>query len=245
MRTKRIILIVIILIFPISALAHGEVPHFNIDAGTLPGGIKYGFELLGEWFSINLFTVSTKGKQERYLKQAEERLAEFMALYNYADQKEENLNKALEGYKSSLRKAEDMAEKIIFLDGNEIAIAYELENKTEIHEKVIVEVLEQGSPGSDEAEEVLAEARAQNEKIFKFIVEKYQFNNEDIEKNKAVISEELNFVEARAKELGKNAEEKKKAKEIADLLAQGKKYNKLGLTIQAYDFVKKAKDILY
>ena len=237
---KKIPLIFIIILFPALVAAHGDVPHLSVDAGTLPGGIKYSFERLGEWFSVNLLTVSTKAKQEKYLKQAEERLAELEELYSYADQKEKNLNKALAGYRSSLSRAEDMAEKIIFLDGTEIAIAYDLEKKTRTYEKVMGELLEENAPKSDSARQAMTAAREQNEKIFKFIVEKYQFNDGDIEKNKAIIADEINFAESKAKGL-----DKQKAGEISGHIKEARNFLKFGLNMRAYDEVKKAKDILY
>lgn len=228
----------IILIFPISARAHGDVPHFSAEAGAVPGSLKYAFDRFGEWFDINFLTVSTKKKQDKRLRQAEERLAEFLEMSNLADKKEGNLRRAAGGYERSIAAAEDMAEKIIFLDGAEIEIAYDLEERTSTQEKAVFELFEGAVVYPIVAEELMAAASAQNERIFRFIAEKYQFTGSDIERNKTIIGREIAFVEGRARAIKDSAE-------ISGYLSEAKKFQKFGLTVQAAELIKAAKDSLF
>src|SRR3989338_5169078 len=72
---RRIGLILIIIAFlPYLAMAHEGEVHFSVDPTVLPGHRGYAWERVSEWFSLNILTISAKGKQEKKLDFAEERL---------------------------------------------------------------------------------------------------------------------------------------------------------------------------
>lgn len=181
---------------------------------------------------VNLLTVSTKKKQAKKLKNASERIAELVALFEQSNPRPKNLEQALRRYRDFVNSAEDMAEKIAILDGAEIGVAQEMEKATRAHEQVLAELLEEGdSPFAGVIREAVTAARLANEKIFKFMVQNYQFNEQDIRKHQNILEQHIHFVELR---LGQNP-----------LLDEARKFQKAGLNAQAYDLVQKAKNILY
>ena len=226
--TRQFFAILIILVFPGIVLAHEGEAHFNVPAGTLPGERGYFFERVGEWFDVNIFTVSTKAKQKKKLEFAGERVAEIIQLGMDPDTKSRNLKLAVGRYQNFLRQAEDMAEKIIILDGKEIAIAEQFEAATRLHEAVL---------SSGYQREALGEAMIENEKIFKFMVMNYQFTDEDIKKHQDILDEHFEIVE--------KLNSSSKNMEVGEYLEEARKYQKAGLNVQAYDLIQKAKDILY
>lgn len=230
----------IILFLPVLVSAHGFEVEFDVDPGVLPGSPKYFFERVGEWFEVNILTLSTKKKQARKLTFAEERLAEFKALIQEGQPKAKHLRLALSRYQNFLKEAEDMAEKIIFLDGAEILLAEEVEKITRIHEQVIGEILEEINPDfAGIVTEVLTTVQNENEKIFKFMIQHYQFTEQDIRKHKIIVGEHLRIAQSRINKRGKAGE---KAQE---LIVEARKFQAAGLNIEAYDLVKKAKHVVY
>ena len=225
---RKFLTVLIILVFPGIVLAHEGEVHFNVSAGTLPGQREYFFERAGEWLDVNIFTISTKAKQEKKLEFADERVAEIIQLGMDPDTNSRNLGLAVGRYQNFLKQAEDMAEKIIILDGKEIALAEKFETATRLHEVV----LSSGYP-----REALDEAMIENEKIFKFMVVNYQFTDQDIKKHQAILDEHLKIV--------KNLTDPNKNKKVEEYLEEAQKFQKAGLNTQAYDFIKKAKNFLY
>lgn len=229
----KIISFIIILLFPLTVLAHGVSLNLEVSATILPGDFKYAFELLGEWFAVNLFTLSTKQKQAKKLELAEERLAEFRELLLLGQPEPKALQKTLRRYESLLRDARDMAEKIIFLDGKEIALAERVERQTRLYEQVLLETLEEVSPSfAPLVLEALMEARIQNEVIFKFMVKNYQFNEDDIRKHQAILEAHLQDLEERLGAAEPN-------------LLEARKFQKAGLNSEAYEWMKKGKNKMY
>lgn len=243
---KRLLLVsLIIIVLPSFVLSHEGEVHFLVEPTALPGSLKYPFDRAGDWLNINLFTVSTKQKQQKRLGVAEERLAELLYLAQNKEVKEKNLGKALSGYTAYLTSAEDMAEKIIFLDGHEIGLARHLEERTRLHEQALAQALGKGSDASAGFfAEALILARVQNENSFKFIVEKYQFTDQDIADNKAVVEDHIAIVEASLAFFDKK-KDAQKIKTIQGFLREAKNFEKFGFHLKAYELVKKAKNAVY
>lgn len=181
---------------------------------------------------INLFTVSTKKKQAKKLENASERVAELTALFEQANPKLENLEEALRRYRYFVNSAEDMAEKLVILDGAQIGAAEQVERATRVHEQVLAELLEEDDlPFAGVVREAVTTARLANEKTFKFMIQNYQFNDADIRKHQNILEQHIHFVELR---LGHNP-----------VLDEARKFQKAGLNREAYDLMQKAKNILY
>lgn len=240
---KKVIAVLIIAFLPIFATAHGDVPDLGVEPGNVPGTSTYIFERIGEWLLVNLFTISTKAKQERYLNLATERVAEMEALLITPNVDEKDLKVAVNRYQSLIGQAEDMAEKIVFLDGHQIAVAEAVENKTWIHEQVLSESLETAnSKFSLILHEAIAAARTQNKKSFIFMVEKYTANQDDIDKYGMIVRQQVGFVHSRQL---LTVGDKDRAKEIENLLKESLKFVDAGQNAQAYNLLDQAKDILY
>ena len=238
----RIISIFIILLFPGIVASHGLERHFTADAGTLPGSPAYFFERTGEWVDLNLFTVSTRAKQQKKLELAGERLAEFRELFTDKSSREQDLRYALGRYKKFMHESEDMAEKIIFLDGAEIRLAEDFEESSRIHEEAIVELVDAAPEKLADLTGVLLEtARAGNKKIFAFMVEKYQADESDIRKHQAVIQKHIILAQDRLfRETDKDI-----IKKVKELLDKAQKFKQAGLNIEAYELADQAKDLLF
>lgn len=236
-------LIIIILSSPFFASAHGLEPGLQAEAGRLPGDLAYIFERPAEWLTVNLFTASTKKKQAKKLEFASERVAELGALLYTPAVKEKYLNLALDRYRYYLESAEDMAEKIIFIDGHQIAIADKFEEETRLQEKYLLELKEglSAEKHSAQLDDALVEARSQNEKIFRFMVEKYQGTDAEIRKHQAILLKHLTLV----REALLATPDETKIKETQNLLTEAEKFRKAGLNDRAYDFLKEAKDLVY
>ncbi|MBI4050583.1 MAG: hypothetical protein HY396_01255 [Candidatus Doudnabacteria bacterium] len=214
---------------------------YRNQAGVLPGEAAYIFDRLGDWIRINLMTLSTKQKQAKKLEVSQERLAELVTLVEIVPGKIAVLDEAVSGYRKYLRDSRDMALKIIILDGAEIGLARQLEKVTRENEAVLSDIL--GSANQVLRVyilEALIAAQVENEDIFKFIVKNYQFTQDDIEKNKAVIDEHLKLVEEK---LPLDDESKQQA--VESYLGEARKFQNAGLNVEAYDWVKKAKNVAY
>lgn len=164
-----------------------------------------------EWLEVNLFTVGTKDKQAKYQELAERHLGEGGIYADY------------------LRRAEEMAEVIVFLDGAEIGVAERFEAAARRHEEQLL----RETPLHYQA---LAAARVENENIFKFMVTKYQLTDADIDKHRAILGEHIAIVEG----LLRDHPDAKAAAQIVE----AKKHQSAGLNAQGYDLVKKAKAIV-
>ena len=236
---NKIILALIIVLSPLAVLAHEGHVQLSELAGTLPGEGKYFFEKIGEWLDVNIFTLGTKDKQAKRLRFATERLSELTELITQTEQGEEDVREAVRRYRNFLDSAENMAEVIIFLDGHEIAVAERLEDETRHHEQVLGEYLGfTNLPHRSYFDEALDEARTVNEQIFKFMVEKYQITEEDVEKHRKILDGHFEIVEALAEETGRTGE-------VAALVIEARKHQKAGLNAQAYELLNEAKNILY
>jgi|SRR3989344_5388267 len=245
---RKAIIIFIILFLPFSALAHGLEPELSVDAGVLPGSPKYIFETISEWVSVNLLTLSTKKKAAKKLAMSSERVAEIGLLANLKETEEKDLRYAMSRYKAQLASAEDMVEKVIFLDGKEISAADKLEEETRLQEKFLRELKEQlGSVEALNAETMtvidqsLNIARSQNKKIFTFMVEKYQATDADIGKHRLILSKHVSL----AREALLNADSEAEFKEASAILDEAEKFRKAGLNLEAYDLIEKAKNLVY
>ncbi len=240
---KLFITILIILFFPFFALGHGLEPELQADPGKLPGEIWYVFERPAEWIEVNILTISTKKKAEKKLQFSSERVAEMGALLYIPNVRQKYLKLALKRYQYFLASAEDMAEKIIFLDGKEIGVAEELEQETRLQEKFLRELKEGASIEKMpvEVSQALTEARTQNEKMFRFMVEKYQANDQDIRRDRIIISKHMALV----REAILTVSDQEKIKTAVGLLDEAEKYRIAGLNLEAYDLIKKAKDLIY
>ena len=237
------IALIIILLFPVNVLAHGLSPSLDADPGRLPGDLAYIVERPAEWLSVNLFTVSTKKKQAKKLAFSSERVAEIGGLIYVPDIKEKYLSLALSRYRNYVESAEGMAEKIVFIDGNEIAVAGTFEEETRLQEKYLRE-LKEGAPVEaipSEINDALLEARAQNEKIFTFMVEKYQASEADIRKHRTILSKHITLV----REALLSVQDEDKIKKVSDLLEEAEDHRKAGLNLRAYEIIKQAKDLVY
>lgn len=237
------IAIIIILLFPFPVLAHGLEPELRVEPGKLPGELAYIVERPAEWLSVNIFTISTKKKQAKKLTFASERIVELGALLYVPKVRQKHIDQALNRYRYYLENAEDMAEKIIFLDGREIAIAEKFEEETRLQEKYLRELAEGAAADklSPAVYEALAIVRVQNEKMFKFMVEKYQATDADIRKHRAILSKHMALV----REAMQALKDEEKIKQVSNLLVEAEKFRKAGLNIEAYNLIKQAKDIIY
>ncbi len=238
----KIISIVIIILFPFLATAHGLEPELGVDPGILPGERKYFFEKIEEWLSVNVFTISTRAKQAKKLEMASKRIAELQALLLKKDVVPNNLQEAVKRYKLFLRDAEDMAEKIIILDGKEIALAENFEKASRLHENVFLELLETADEKTSPIiYDALGESRIQNKKIFTFMVKNYQGTDADIEKHQRIVEQHAAIVQSRLS----NEKVPLKLSELKFFLTEADKFRKAGLNIEAYELVEKAKNIIY
>jgi hypothetical protein len=211
---------------------------------VLSASAKAGFGATGEWIEVNLLTISTKAKQEKYLEYANRRVAEISVLAN-KEASEKNLRTVLNGYRNAIFKACDMAEKIIFLDGAEIGLAEDVENATRLHEQVLSELL---AKAPAKIRPVLSGAlsisRIENEEIFTYMVEKYQITDQDVEKHQKIVDRHLEIVE-RAHADYQKLLEGKTDQEIKKLLAEVQKSQKAGLALPAYQKLQAAKNLIY
>lgn len=243
---KFVTFLLIILIFPRPLLAHEGELHFEVAPGVLPGEKKYLLEKIGEWFEVNLLTLSTKKKQEKKLALADERLSELLALFSKNKPQEKALLLALRDYQKFLRESRDLAEKIIFLDGAQLALAEKFEKVSRLHEEVLGELLERSRGRfSGIVEEALATARIENEEIFKFMVKNYQFNEADIQKYQKILDEHIKIVQRRLEFEKSSGIENSKFEKASFFIKEAKKFQSAGLNTEAYDLLKRAKNILY
>ena len=197
---------------------------------------KIGFGRTGEWLTVNLFTISTKAKQEKYLEFADGYLAEIISHPS---------EKAVSGYEFNLEHARDFAEKIIFLDGAEIGLAAKFEEMTRIEEQVLAKLL-LGANSEDRAiiNEAISLTRVENRYMFAYMVEKYQLNNADISRDQKIVEAHLTLVE-RAVQNYRDILGDGKVLKIGGLLIEARKYQAAGLNLEAYDSLDKAKNIIY
>ena len=113
------------------------------------------------------------------------------------------------------------------------------EDDTRHHEQVIGEYLGfTNLPHRSYFDEALHEARTVNEQIFKFMVEKYQITEEDVEKHRKILDGHFEIVEALAAETGRTTE-------VAGIITEARKHQKAGLNARAYELLNEAKNILY
>lgn len=196
-------------------------------------------ERVAEWFEVNLFTVSTKAKQQKLVEFTEERV--FEAVQGELDEK------TVEYYQQDLSRAEDMTEKILFLDGRETPLAELFERVTFDQERALGDLLIGSS--SDKQSlifEVLTHARQQNRKMFEYLVVNYQFNEQDIEKHVAIVRRHLLYIvrelEVREPSFAKASEDMLK---ILQNLEEAEEHLADGLNIGAYARVDQVKDIFY
>ena len=242
---KKIAFIFIILLLPLKVSAHGLEPILRVGAGVLPGSPKYLFERMAEWVDVNLLTVSTKKKEQKKLALSSERIAELGQLANLKNYNIKNMRLALSRYESELSSAEDMTEKIIFLDGAEIAEADNLEMETRMQEKFLREQKEsaQGGQAADIMpiiNEAVSTARINNEKIFTYMVQHYQATDADVRKHRIILSQHITL----AREAMIEADEIK-SKKASKILDEAEKFRLAGLNEEAYRLIKRAKDALY
>lgn len=236
--------LLIILLFPIFASAHGLVPEITVPAGQVPGDRGYVFKNLSRWFEINIFTPSTKAKQQKYLRLSNERASEIYSLAALGA-KASDLRRSVSAYQAAVSRAEDMAEKIIFLDGAQIGLATATENETAIQEKVFGEILEHATKENYQPiTEALGFARTANEEIYNYMVTKYQQTDTDVERDKAILGREISFAE-RAEGFSPDLLSSQQKKKFEDSIAAAKKYQKTGLNWEGYLRLKKAKDLIY
>ena len=193
-RMKRTITILIIAGVAVSALAAARS------------------EQVSEWVSVNLFTVSTKAKQEKYLKLAQKHIADPAEFAGY------------------LQQAEHIAEVILYLDGGQVAVAERFEEASRDAERTL-------SKQRPLPYDALAAARLENEKMFRYMALKYQFNQADIRKHQSIIEKHIVMAEVF---MDSNPNTK-----AAGFLIEAKKFQAAGLNIEAYELVSKAKDAIY
>lgn len=243
---KRLLLLffIIALVFPIVAHSRDFGPELDVEARALPGGFGYFWQRLGEWFSVNIFTAATKAKQEKYLELASLRLAEVIALSRRGDY-DSHFVRAGRSYEDTLIQAEDMAEKIIFLDGAEIKLAEDVEEASRLHEEVIVSLLK-NAPAIQRPSffQALAAARIINDQIYTYMVEKYQITDNDVEKHLKILSEHLEIVERERVDYASLLQGKPE-QQIKQLLAEVQKFQKAGLALPAFQRINLIKNIIY
>lgn len=235
---KKLFVALIILIFPAVVSSHGVSVYFPARAGILPGSWKYAFDRMGEWVDVNLLTVSTKKKQDKKLKNTDERVAEIIALTIQAGTSLDDLDLVLRRYEAGLRDAQDMAEKIIILDGAEISVGEKFEKSSRVQEQVLLEAYE---TAVEEQRGLLLEAlhtaMLENEDMFRFMVTYYQQNDEDIRRYQAIVGDHMRIIQARY-QVGANAQ-------VDTDLSEARKFLNAGLSIRAYEFIKDAKNRVY
>ncbi len=171
-----------------------------------------------DWIWVNFLTVSTKEKQKRNLELAHAYAHNLTPVGN------------LYRYEKYLRTAEDMAEKLIFLDGQEVGLGYEFEEFTRDLEPELLGKLEAQS-----------EARIQNRKMFEYLVKNYQFTDADIERHKEILEQHIGMVEGGLKLV----KDQNNAKKIEQYLTEARKFQKAGLNVEAYGWIERAKNVLY
>ncbi len=241
---KKLLTVLIIISFPVFVLAHEEhdeetLQKYQKQANILPGEIGYIFDRLGDWVRINLLTLSTKQKQQKKLLVSQERFAELVTLVEVVPGKVGALAQAVEEYKKYLWEGRDMAQKIIILDGTEIELGRELELVTRENEEILSSFLESANPTSKVyVLEALIAARIENEEIFKFMVKNYQFTQSDIQANREIIEEHLKFVEEKFP-----LSDEARQVQAEGYLREAREFQKAGLNVEAYDFIKSAKNL--
>lgn len=240
---RKSLTFLIILLFPLFVAAHEGGVDFTVKAKALPGQSGYFLQQVGEWFSVNIFTLSTRQKQEKKLELASRRVAEIVALVQDSKSSPKALETAVQRYQGFLRDAGDMAEKIIILDGAEIGLAEKLEETTFVHEQVLSGLLpyvpvQLRGPVMESA----ATALIQNETIFKFMVKNYQGTDADIAKHQKILDRQMQGVSSMLDDLKRP--DKQKLARIDALLQEAQKFQKAGLNIEAYDLVHKARILL-
>ena len=237
---RNVYIALIILLFPLFATAHSLEGHFSAASTAVPGEAKYCAERIGEWFAVNIFTVSTRAKQQTKAALADERLAELIQLLA-TNSDEKQIRKALANYIADIAEVRDMAQKIIILDGAEIALASDFERQTRLQEEALVEILEIFSGASRSAVmQALSEARSENRDMFRFMALHYQATDQDVRRHQNILEKHLQFVMAAA--TGFDAATRK---ELDPIIAEARKFQKAGLNVQAYGFIDRAKNKLY
>ncbi|MDP3740866.1 MAG: hypothetical protein Q8R08_00890 [bacterium] len=228
---------------PSFVFAHTGEVHLARNPTTLPGESRYQGEKIGEWLDVNLFTLSTKKKQKKKLSLAEERVVEIAALFERQELKSEDLEEGLKRYKYFLTEAGYMAEKIIVLDGSEIALAEEFERNTRTYEEVFSQLLR---VASGEVQTPILEAliisRSQNQSIFEFMVRNYQATDADIKKHQEILGEHIELAGSLIDKSDLINYDRVNAK---FWLNEARKFQNAGLNVEAYHRVNKAKNLVY
>ena len=241
----KISLAISILLFPMIVIAHTGAPHLEVEAGVVPGSWKYGWERLAEWLEVNIFTISTRAKQQANLILAEERLAELAELVQTRDQAQKNLDLVVSRYQYFLGQARDMAEKIIFLDGAQISLADRFQERTRIHEFLINQTLTNLSGRNYVAvAQALEIAHAENMEILRFMVEHYQLSDADIRKHQIILQQHIVFLENRFQDLKAKFNDQE-SKKIAKDLEAADKFKQSGLNREALQQIERVSLKIY
>ncbi len=232
----------IILTLPFLVSARVTPPDLHAAPGALPGQSGYFFQNIREWLEINFFAVSTTAKQEKMLELSSRRLAEISKIASLPSVNVEVLNIATSHYGDLLGQAEDVAEKLVILDGAQLPVAEKLEQISRMHEQILLGLL-QSSDKSDYRQllEALNSARINNELIFKFMVKNYQYNQTDIAKYGNMVTEQIKFLREFAPTLPTPLPLNKQT-ELAKAYVELGKAEAAGLNPNSYDQLKVATD---
>lgn len=248
-----IFILIIILIFPVLVTAHEGEDHavesvvgdLGVEAGILPGELFYFLDQIGEWAEVNLLTPSTKQKHFARVGFAEERIAELYQLVELDVAKRSAFQKAGERYRQELNRAEDMAEKILILDGAELALAEKFEYDTRLQEQLLRDLLGLARPElKGVIMQAISSARIENQKMFNYMVKNYQFTESDIEKHRAIVREHIEYVQAELMRGGLDFPPERKEK-IGVYFEEAEKFLAAGLNVEAYQYVNRVKNIFY
>jgi len=200
---------------------------------------------IGEWLEVNLFTLSTKEKQLKRVEFAGERVEELKTIVDASLSEGRRYQRLLRNYKYELLRAQDMAEKILILDGAELPLALEFEKATRLYEQKLSKIFSQAQDGF---EGILLEAitatRVENQDMFDYIVKNYQFTEEDIELYNAIVREHIAYIEGEISVSGVSFSAEQQ--EQIDLnLGEAEKFLDAGLNTEAYEYMDRVKNTFY
>lgn len=249
-----IIFVLIIAILPLSVMAHAgqgsesdEQSQQSIkdEAGVLPGELFYFLDRAGEWIEVNLLTPSTKQKQFRRVEFTNERIAELFQLTEIDISKKSAYETGLKFYQLELNRAEDMAEKILILDGIELPLAENFEAATREQERRLHNLLELVRPEfSGAVMQAISASRIENRKMFNYMVKNYQFTEEDIEKHRFIVREHISYIQT---ELGREdlVLSEQQQERVDSFFKEANKFLEAGLNIEAYEYMDQVKNVFY
>lgn len=233
----------IILFFPAPGVAQ-DLPQLGVNPGKLPHQFGYLWQNAEEWLSVNLFTLSTTGKQRKLLALSSKRVAEISLIAKETDPSLADLRTVASRYEDLLGRSEDMAEKILILDGVQLPLAEKFEQTSRLQEQMLLSLLQTSGKNAYPLLLLAANtARIENELMFKYMVSNYQFNQSDIAKYGQIVSQQASFLQKFFSGLPEPLSGAKQS-ELTNSYVELSKAEAAGLNAQAYDSLRQATDII-